>query len=126
MRLAPAAAVLILAAGAAHADMLQFTCGSTSLSVDTAKPSVTVHFANGFSETYENGTKSTPYRFVDGSETPYVSTETVSVDAKSIRFSNHYQSGERTNAVDNVIDLNTATWHHVESGKSGDTRCAKP
>ena len=119
-----AAAALLTATGA-RADVLRFSCGKTEIAVDTAKPSVTLHFATGFSTTYQNGTETRSYKFSDGSEDTYVSTETVSVDAKAIRFSNHYQKRDSAVAIDNIIDLKTSVWHHQEGSKSGDTPCAR-
>ncbi len=121
----PLCLAFVLAAAPADADVIRLSCEGTTLSVDTAVPSVTLHFKSGFSMQYKNGSERSSYRFVDGSETPYTSDKTVVISEKEIIFSDHYQSGERQTLIKNVVTRATRVWRADQDGKVTEHHCVE-
>jgi hypothetical protein len=109
----------------AKAEIIQLTCGKTGLTIDTAAPSVVIHYNNGFSETYKNSTRTSSYQFLDGTENRYTSDVSVTVTEREVVFVNRYQSAAGLNVIRNVINRKTGIWRSDQNGKIADTLCVR-
>ncbi len=116
-------ALCISPAISAKADILRLTCGKTKLTIDTVRPSVVVHFSNGFSQTYENVTRNSSYQYLDGTANPYKSRVTVTIDDKAIGFSENYQSAAGVNVIKNILDRKTSILRSDQNGRTTETQC---
>jgi hypothetical protein len=120
-----AMAALVLAAKPARAEISQMMCGKSGLTIDTAKPSVIVHFANGFSQIYQTGSETSSYQFLDGTKKPFTSQSEVTVTDREIKFSERYQTADGVNTIRNVFDRKTGIWHSDQNGRVSETKCVR-